>query len=74
MSTPDKHGHINSACVYSHYANFLLRCTINILLKYIIFYFDNFILLRPENLYVILARHNELPEDDNLNVETCESM
>ena len=37
-------------------------------------YFNNFILPRPENLYVILARHNELPEDDTLNVETCRSM
>ena len=46
----------------------------NILLKFIILYFNNFILLRPENLYVILARHNELPEDDILNVETCTSM
>ena len=27
-----------------------------------------------EILYVILARHNELPEDDILNVETCRSM
>ena len=34
----------------------------------------NFILLRPENLYLILARHNKLPEDDILNVETCRSM
>ena len=32
------------------------------------------ILLRPENLYVILARHIELPEDDILNVETRRSM
>ena len=52
----------------------LLRCTINILLKFIVLYFNNFILLRPENLYVILARHNLLPEDDILNVETCSSM
>ena len=52
----------------------LSRCTINILLKFIILYFNNFILLRPEILYVILARHNELPEDDILNVETCSSM
>ena len=37
-------------------------------------YFNSFILLRPENLYVILARHDELPEDDILNVETCGSM
>ncbi len=37
-------------------------------------YFNNFILLRPENLYVISARHNELPEDDISNVETCSSM
>ena len=37
-------------------------------------YFNNFILLRSKNLYVILARHNELPEDDILNVETCRSM
>ena len=55
-------------------ANFLLRCTINILLKFIILYFNNFILLRSEKLYVILARHNELLEDDILNVETCRSM
>ena len=37
-------------------------------------YCNNFILPRPENLYVILARHNELPEDDILNVETCRSL
>ena len=37
-------------------------------------YFNSFILPRPENLYVILARRNELPEDDILNVETCNSM
>jgi hypothetical protein len=48
--------------------------TINILLKSIILYFNNFILLRPGNLYVFLARHNELPEDDILNVEACRSM
>ena len=41
---------------------------------FIILYFNNFILLRPENLYVILARRNELPEDDILNVETSRSM
>ena len=29
---------------------------------------------RPENLYVILARQNELPEDGILNVETCSGM
>ena len=57
-----------------HYANLLLRRTINILLKFIILYFNNFILLRQENLYVILARHNEVPDDDILNVETCGSM
>ena len=51
-----------------------LRCTINILLKFIILYFKNFILLRPEILYVILVRRNELPEDDILNVETFRSM
>ena len=60
--------------MYSHYANLLLRSTINILLKFIILHFNNFILPRPKNLYVILARHNELPEDDILNVETCRSM
>ena len=54
--------------------NLLNRCTINILLKFIISYFNNFILLRPENLYVILARHTELHEDDILNAETCRSM
>ena len=32
------------------------------------------VLLRTDNLYVILARHNELPEDGSLNVETCSSM
>ena len=36
-------------------------------------YFNNFILPRPENLYVILARRNEFP-DDILNVEICRSM
>ena len=41
---------------------------------FIILYFNNFTLLRPEILYVILARHNELPQDDILNVETCRSM
>ena len=56
------------------YTNLLLRCTINILLEFVILYFNNFILLRPENLYVILSRHNELPEDDILNVETCKSI
>ena len=42
-------------------------------MKFVILYFNNFLLLRPENLYVILTRHNELPEDDVLNVETCRS-
>ena len=56
------------------YANLLSRCTINILLKFIILYFNNFILPRPRYLYVILVRHNELPEDYILNVETCRSM
>ena len=56
------------------HANLLLRCTINVLLQFIILYLNNFILLRPENLYAILARHNELPEDDILNVETCRCM
>ena len=37
-------------------------------------YVNNFTLLRPENLYVILARHNELHEDGILNLETCNSM
>ena len=69
------HGHnINSACIYSRYANLILRCTVNILLKFIVLYFNNFLLLRPENLYVILARRHELPEDNILNVETCRSM
>jgi hypothetical protein len=54
--------------------NLLLRCTINALLKFSILYLYNLILKRPENLYVILARHNELPEDDILNVEKCGSM
>ena len=49
--------------------NLLLRCTINILLKFIIVYFNNIILLRPENLCVILARHSELHEDDILMSE-----
>ena len=44
------------------------------LLKFIVLHFNNFILLRPDNLYVILARHNEFPEDDILNVETYRSM
>ena len=73
MQTPDRHSHISNACIYSRYTNLLLRCTINILLKSIILYFNNFISLRPEILYVIFARH-ELPEDDILNVETCKSM
>ena len=46
---------------------------INVLLKFCNLYFNNFILPRPKNLYVILARHNELPEDDILYVETCRS-
>ena len=33
-----------------------------------------FILLRPENLYVFLAKHSALPEDGILNVEICRSM
>ena len=49
-------------------------CTMNILLTFIILYFNNFILLRPYNLYVILARHNELPDDDILNVDICKNM
>ena len=63
-----------TSCIYGHYANLLLRSTINILLQFIILYFNNFILLRPENPYVISAGHNELPEDDIINVETCRSM
>ena len=39
------------------------------LLKFIILYFNSFIYL-----YVILVRHNQLPEDDILNVETCRSI
>ena len=35
---------------------------------------DFLVLLRPENLYVILARHSELPEDDILNDETRRSL
>ena len=62
-----------SFCVVAVYAKLLSRCTNNILLKFIILYFNNFILPRP-NLYVILARRNELPEDDILNVETCRSI
>ena len=68
------HKSLHMMCIYSHYANLLLRSTINILLKFIILYFNNFILLRPENVYVILAKHNELPENDILNVETCRSL
>ena len=41
---------------------------------FIILYFNNFVLVRPENLYVILAKHKELPGDDILNVETCRNM
>ena len=44
------------------------------LLKYKMINFNNFILPRPRNLYVILVRHNGLPEDGILNVETCRSM
>ena len=47
---------------------------INNLLKFIILYFNNFILPRTRYLCVTLVRHNELPEDDILNVETCRSM
>jgi hypothetical protein len=28
----------------------------------------------PGNLYIILVSHNELHDDDTLNVETCSSM
>ena len=59
---------------YSHYANLLSLFTVNMLLQFIILYFNDFILPRPRYLYVILVRHNELPEDDILNVETCRSM
>ena len=59
---------------YRFYGPSKIKLLINILLQFIILYFNNFILLRPENLYVILVRHNELPEDDILNVETCRSM
>ena len=38
------------------------------------FNFNNFILIRERNLYVILARRNEPPEDGILNVETCRGM
>ena len=55
------------------YANLLLCCTINVLLKFIILHFNNFILLRPENLYVVLSRQNELPEDGIFIVETRRS-
>ena len=44
------------------------------LLIFINLYFNNFTSQRPKNLYVILARHNEFPEDDILNVESCRSM
>ena len=37
-------------------------------------YFNSFILLEPEDLYVVLVKHSGLPEDDVLNVETCRSM
>ena len=75
VSTPSRRGHnISSACVYSHNANLLSRCRINILLKFIILYFQNLILSRPRYLYVILVRRNELPDNDILNVETCRSM
>ena len=47
---------------------------IRLFLKFINLDFNNFSLPRPKNLYVILARQNELPEDDILNVETCSSM
>ena len=52
----------------------LLLCTINVLLKFIILYFNSFLLLRPENLYVTLARNNDLPVNDILNVETRRGM
>ena len=45
------------------------------LVGYCVFiYYIDFLVLRTENLYVILARHNEFPEDGILNVETCSSM
>ena len=50
--------------------NLLLFITVIIIFLYV----HDFILLRPENLCVILARHNEIPEDDIFNVETCRSM
>ena len=44
------------------------------LLKFIILYFNNFILPRLRYLYVILVGRNDLPEDDILNVKTSRSM
>ena len=37
-----------AACLYSHYANLLLRSKIYILLRFIVLYFNNFVLLRPK--------------------------
>ena len=64
----------SAADVVAMPARCLLRCTINVLLKFVVLYSKDFILLRPENLYVILAMRNDLPDDDILNVETCRSM
>ena len=58
----------------SHCAGLLLRCAVGNLLRFIVLYFNSFILLEPEDLYVVLVKHSGLPEDDVLNVETCRSM
>ena len=49
------------------------------LLKYKMINFNKMLIVQRNKrvaqwLYVILARHNELPEDDILIVETCKSM
>ena len=48
------------------------------LLKYKIMNFNKILIVQrhnePRYLYVILVKHNELPEDEILNVETCRSM
>ena len=68
----------NSLCLAKITYRFLGLCEVK-LLKYKLIninnlYFNNFILPVPKNLYLILARHNEFPEDEILNVETCRSM
>ena len=44
------------------------------LLKYKMINFNKMLIVQRNKRYVILARHNELPKDGILNVETCRCM